>query len=126
MTSPTPETEWEKEFEDSKPINGDALKEGEETKLKPFGYKYREGNEVFEVTDWGIIKKFIRKTILSERTKAREEIKEILEKLWKTDPRSKAGKKQQNTDAWMLGYRTAQKELALMIDDALEAETEKV
>ncbi|SRR5258708_26128540 len=52
-----------------------------------------------------------RKEILDEVQEALEKVKELFEKAWEEDPRSKAGKKQKGTIVWMMGYRTAQKYL---------------
>lgn len=40
-----------------------------------------------------------------------------LQELWETDPRSKAGLKQEGTTVWMMGYRTAQRQLAFEIGE---------
>jgi len=45
-------------------------------KLYEFGYKYKEGNELFVVTDWGNIKKFLSKALDSYREKTIKEIEE--------------------------------------------------
>lgn len=50
----------------------------------------------------------------------KERIGEVLQRLWKTDPRSQKGKKQENTEAWIMGYRTAQKEIAIEFRKVLE------
>lgn len=65
------------------------------------------------------IKKFIHsfatRIVEEAQREERERIQQKLQELWSKDPRSVEGKKQGNTDAWMMGYRTAQKEISLTL-----------
>lgn len=58
---------------------------------------------------------FATRIVEEAKKEERERIQQKLQELWSKDPRSVEGKKQGNTDAWMMGYRTAQKEISLTL-----------
>lgn len=73
---------WEEEFESNRPTSNGLLANGpdrEESETRKFGYKYREGGTIHEVTDWGNIKIFILKWL--SQTK-REAERKTLQKVW--------------------------------------------
>lgn len=68
---------WEKEFENNRPdrawLPPDILKSSLESPLKLFGYRYSDGKNIHEVTDWGNIKSFISNLLRKEREAAQRQ-----------------------------------------------------
>lgn len=67
--------DWEREFDEK--VNELRQDLGSE-EVHEFGYKYRQGDEIFAVTDWGNVKAFISKWLQQEREKERERIIDLL------------------------------------------------
>lgn len=71
--------DWEKEFDEKRweLVRWIPTSFEEESPIFEFGYKIVSNLEMFTITDWGNIKKFIRKTIDSERQKVLKEFEGI-------------------------------------------------
>lgn len=52
---------WEISFEKNRPRDDEKMDATGESKQYEFGYKHKKGDWIHGVTDWGNIKKFIRK-----------------------------------------------------------------
>ncbi len=78
--------EWEKEFDENRPKTDDKILDfrgdsGCESEIYRFGYKYKQDEDIHEVTDWGNIKSFIESLLSQQRKEMVEgiekEIKDI-------------------------------------------------
>lgn len=68
-----PENSWEKFFDEGRPDifwMPDKLRIEQESSTKFFGYKWFDGKQIHEVTDWGHIKSFIHKEIEAAEKRA--------------------------------------------------------